>query len=276
MFIIAALALLSLGCSMQKMTDATPLEPGKLRFAGHTWSIKSSDTPVGPGPNRFSDKPSDIYVDDEGQLHLTLRPVDGHWYATELVSDFQAGYGRYEIIVGPGVDTLDPNVVLGIFTWDHHTYLSDANTEIDIEWARWGNPERANLHYTMHPARNEHVELHPERTTSDDTDLEQQGVSHVIDWRPDRVTCASYLGTDGPDPKRLLSAWTYHGSLHPPRRTGDGEQLTDWIGVVRPSPTTSFRFNLWLLDTNRDGQVDPPTDGQPVHVVIKDFSYTPY
>lgn len=246
-----------------------------LRFAGYTWNLKHREEPVGPGPNYFSARQEDVYTDEEGALHLRLQQRDGRWWSAEVSSVFAVGYGRYEFRVAGGADQLDPNVVLGLFTWDNETWATDANSEIDIELTRWCEPGAANLHYSVHPTRGVGRELHGERYQPVMVDLGDEGSTHVIDWRPDRVTCATYRGMEGPAEDRLVAAWTYDAGISPSRITGTEEEHTEPILVPRPSPTTGVRINLWLVDADGQGMADPPLDGQPVEVVITGFSYEP-
>src|SRR5688572_27783321 len=65
-----------------------------LDFAGRTWNIKQSTSPVGPGPNRFSANPNDVWVDAAG-LHLTIHKYSNVWYSTEVILNESLGYGTY-------------------------------------------------------------------------------------------------------------------------------------------------------------------------------------
>ena len=63
-------------------------------FSGYRWSTKVQDRPAGPGPNYFSDREEDLWVDEEG-LHLTISQRDGKWYCTEVILQESFGYGTY-------------------------------------------------------------------------------------------------------------------------------------------------------------------------------------
>jgi len=63
-------------------------------FSGYKWKVKSSESKAGPGPNYFSDKEEDVWVDNEGKLHLKITKKDGKWYCTEVISDSSFGYGK--------------------------------------------------------------------------------------------------------------------------------------------------------------------------------------
>jgi len=245
-----------------------------IEFAGLDWRVKQSVQPVGPGGNFFSADSRDVWVDDQGSLHLKLNHRDDRWHCSELISDWPVGYGTYEFHLAGGAEQLDPNVVLGLFTWDTDSWQTDANSEIDIELTRWCEDGAPNLHYSVHPAWGPDGK-HPERTTAELIDLKGEASTHVITWSPDGVECASYYGGAGPDPNRLLLKWRF-GPENPPRMAGNSDgRVTDPITIPKPHATTSVRINLWLVDGDRDKMGDPPTDGGPAEVIVTDFRYTP-
>jgi hypothetical protein len=49
-----------------------PAPAGTLILAGCTWQVKTSAAPAGSGPNYFSDRPEDVWVADQGRLHLRI------------------------------------------------------------------------------------------------------------------------------------------------------------------------------------------------------------
>ena len=60
----------------------------------------------------------------------------GKWVCAEVVLQQTLGYGTYRFYLDSPVDSLDPNVVLGLFTWNDDPAFN--NRELDIEFARWG------------------------------------------------------------------------------------------------------------------------------------------
>ena len=293
--------LLNEGCAVAEV-EAEPSRDS-LTFAGQSWQIKQGDELMGPGPNYFSADPRDVWVDEDGNLHLTVHKRDGRWLSTEVVCDQPAGYGTYEFRLagtdagaseaygaggktsgetsgetsgrGGGPDQLDPNIVLGLFTWDNESWQTDANSEIDIELTRWCEADAPNLHYSVHPAWGPDGK-HPERFNAETIDLKGQASTHVITWMPDYVECAAYVGGDGPNADKLICKWRFD-SNNPPRVVGDDEGNTsDPILIPKPHATTTIRLNLWLVDANRDKVADPPTDGKPAEVVVTWFKYNPH
>jgi hypothetical protein len=140
---------------------------------------------------------------------------------------------------------LDPNVVLGLFTWSDDPAFN--YREIDIECSRWSN---------ANDARNSQFVVQPSDATGH---LARYAVptgltnsTHLFTWETNRITFQSQRGSfsPAPAPANVISNWTY--SLAAPR-TGD----------------ENVRINLWL---NKGAA---PTDGKEVEVIIKSFQFVP-
>jgi hypothetical protein len=222
------------------------LENRSLSFAGYNWTVKSSEGRVGPGPNFFSDRKEDVFVDEEGRLHLRIMNRDGQWYVTEVVNTENLGYGLYTFRLVTPVDQLDPNIVLGLFTWDDNA-PEENYREIDIEFSRWGQPENDNGQYVVQPYYKT-ANIHRFNVV-----LGNQTSTHSFLWQPDGIFFQSSYGyqTATPFPADIQS-WSYEGSDNP---SPGGENI---------------RFNFWL----RNGEA--PLDGQDSEVIISSFSFTPW
>ena len=70
-------------------------EPRTIRFSGYDWWVKSSDTPVGPGPNLFSNSSNSVWVDESGRLHMKITHNATSWQCDEIVS--KEGFGTEHI-----------------------------------------------------------------------------------------------------------------------------------------------------------------------------------
>ena len=118
-----------------------------LTFAGKQWSIKTSmPEAAGPGPNLFSNQKKNVWVDEKGRLHLSItHNKDGRWLCAEIISEESFGYGTYTFTLDGPVEGLDPNAVLGLFTY------ADDNREIDIEFSRWGKTGDHNAQFVVQP-----------------------------------------------------------------------------------------------------------------------------
>ncbi len=182
-----------------------------LRFAGRTWTIKASTTPIGPGPNVFS--ADRARVDDLGQLALNVGPAASGWSCAEVIAQGEFGYGTYSWVVASDVDTLDARAVLGMFLWSDHP--AQANRELDIEFSRWGAAAPPVLgSFTVQNA----VPPNPFRFPA------PPGRSqHSLTWTPGRVAFRSRFGS-------TVRQWR-----------GEGDE------VPRPGGGVAPRINLWLF-----------------------------
>jgi len=212
-----------------------PSGPSTISFSGETWTVKDHNRKIGPGPNFFS--ASNVSVDQLGRLHLRINRSGRKWTTAEVIMQGSPGYGTYTWVIETPMG-LDPNVVLGLFTWnDDPAY---AHREIDIEFAKWGNAAATtNAQYVVQPYD---VEGHEHRWAQAST-LTQ--TTHSFTWRPGGVDFRSTdsIGTE-------LESWSYEGADVPV----PGEE--------------NPRINLWLF------RGAAPTDRLPVEVVIESFSHT--
>jgi hypothetical protein len=216
----------------------------RIEFSGRTWNVKASPIqPVGPGPNFFSDREEDVWVDELDRLHLTIVNRGGKWYSTEVFTTETLGFGTYTFTLASPVHHLDKNVVLGLFTWDNNA-PNHFFREIDIEFAKWGEVDGDNAQFIVQPyyrAGN--------RYRFNITDLEIPS-THLFDWNEERILFSSYQG-QAPELGAMIKTWTYAGSDIPP----DGE--------------VNARINLWLFDGI------PPSDGESVEVIVEAFTFQP-
>ena len=230
--LVAAVALL---LSATSEAGAVTVGPRTVAFSGFSWSVKASTGLVGPGPNVFSDSPENVWVDAGGQLHLRITYRNGQWLAAEVVVDRSLGYGTYAFNLASPTGRLDPNVVLGLFTWSDD--LAYNHREIDVELARWSDAGATqNAQYAVQPA--DRV-----GNLSRFVQPDAPATSHQFAWAPNRVSFASSSGAS------TVAAWKYSGA-----------------DVPKPGNERT-RINLWL-DRGR-----PPTDGAEVEVVLSQFSF---
>ena len=230
-----------------------------LSFAGRNWGVKQSPQPVGPGGNRFSASPNDVWVDQDG-LHLTINQHGGAWNSTEVVLPENLGYGTYMFQTNSRQDILDANAVFGAFTFDIFGDDSDKPDwpfrEIDFEDSRWGNPSlttnsQAVVQPFFLPGALERITL-PDLSTNAE-------LTRFFTWTPGQVEFYTLLGHYLPD-------------NFPQSAIIDHTIISDDIGngIKVPEPgRENFRFNLWLFDSSA------PVNGQSVEVVINDFQFTP-
>jgi hypothetical protein len=215
-----------------------------IRFSGYDWFVKTNVGRVSPGPNLFSDRPENVWVDAQGHLHLRITNRDGRWYAAEVLSDRTFGLGAYRFFVDGAVDDLDPNIVFGLFTFGADPAFG--HRELDVELSRFGNAGSMNAQYVVQPF-NVSGNIRRFQTPA--------GINnsvHGFDWKGDRVNFESHRGSqpDPPDDASVIQKWTYSQTV----------------------PNTldeKAHINLWLFNDA------PPSDGKEREVVVDKFQFTP-
>ena len=225
-----------------------------------------------PGANVYSNDPRDVWVDEAGRLHLRVAHRNGQWLCTEL-STPGVGYGTYVFYVSGQVDRMDPNVVLGLFTWDPKLFETGAWDEIDIEMTRWGKGFW-NLQYSVQPLYGPDSPngRYDERSKQWYFALEEPRSTHVIVWTPDSVRFQTYQGFSR-DLLNLRGDWEFT-SDHPARRANDTNLATP-VGIPPATPSMEMHLDLWLNDTDKDGFGDPPMNGMETEVVIDAVEFIP-
>jgi hypothetical protein len=161
------------------------------------------------------------------------------------------------------------NTVLGLFTWDNNTLQSQANSEVDIEVSRWGNPNQNNtLHTSVQPVW--FGSFYPERTRGHALPeaARTQPTTHEFRWAPEEITWTSYLGPKSAN--NVIATWKFD-LTNPARVKQEGGITSAPIIIPAPGTTTNARMNLWLMQDQNQG----PTGGQTYEVVIRSFTYQP-
>lgn len=213
-----------------------PSGPSTIGWSGYTWTVKSHNRKIGPGPNFFA--AANVSVDRENDdLRLTIQRSGTKWTTAEVIANASLGYGTYTWTIKSAPD-VDPNVVIGMFTWnDDPAY---AHREIDIEFARWGNAgDPTNAQYVVQPwdaPDHDHRWTQPQGLTN---------TIHSFTWAPGRV---DFLSTTSGG--AVIASYTYAGSDVP---LPGGENA---------------RINLWLF------RGTAPTNGQATEVVFDSFGFT--
>ncbi|NVK26599.1 MAG: hypothetical protein HWE14_01080 [Flavobacteriia bacterium] len=267
--IFAALALaITFGCE-QSDPSFNGREGDTLTFSGLKWDIKSSSVVVGPGPNYFSKHPNDVFIDDKGYLHLSVDFRDGQWRSTEIISQDTMGYGTYVWTLEGDPVNIDPNLVIGLFTWDNNTFQTQANSEVDIEFSKWGDEEEEyTLQYGVQPIA--FGPYNPERVDKPEEDNSNWiGVStHAFTWTDTLITWESWKGSaygnGAPD-----ASWSFDLS-NPARIKYEGGNQSDAIIIPAPGNTTNARMNLWLVNGPAG-----PAFGTRQEIIIRKFDYIP-
>ena len=256
------------GCKQSDPEDVLGRDGDVVYFSGYTWDVKINEYAVGPGPNYFSGFYEDVFVDDNGYLHMRIAEHNGKWYSSEIVGRDTLGYGKYTWVMQADLENIPENITVGLFTWDNESFFAEANSEVDIEFSKWGNPDLATtLHYSVQPVA--FGPTYPERTHNAFTEPgDLVGVTtHVFTWTDTLIEWRSYKG-DSTDPLNETAYWSFDLD-NPARVKNEGGNSSEAIVIPGPGPNTNARINFWLLpwiDTT-------PTDGLEQEIIVRRFEY---
>jgi hypothetical protein len=193
--------------------------------------------------------PNNVTVDASGFLHLKISRNNNVWSAAELFTTDRLGFGTYQWQVDGPIDTLDKNVVLGLFPYGPAAGIgADGTNEIDIEYSRWGQANGPNGDWTNYPASGSTIgELSYTFSLGGAT----LSTSRFI-WSTTSITDFLFSGLQPIDGTAgLIKSWAY-APQNP--------------AVNIPQQALPLGMNLWCFNT-------PPSDGNPVEIVIRDFSF---
>lgn len=242
-----------------------------IEFSGYQWEIKTGNYRQGPGDNFFSNHRDNIRLDWRGHLHLNITQRDSLWHSVEIIAVENMTYGRYEFQIEGPLSELDPYSVLGLFTWDPKSFSEQANSEIDIEFSKWGYPLSPHLlYYSVHPVA-QSGKLNLERMYRSPLGADSwNGIStHVIEWRDSSVNWSSYLGKKAELKNR---SDYFHYSFSNKKRSKEVSGTNSAaITVPQPGEKTSARINYWLMNKH-----NAPLKEDCPEIIIRKFSYQPF
>jgi hypothetical protein len=215
-----------------------------VQFSGYTWTIRNTgNASEGPGPNIFSG--SNAWVDSNGRLHLKIskNTTTGKWNCAEIYSTQKFGFGTYQWQVEGRIDSLDKNIVLGLFNYSGNNGFD----EMDIEFARWGNSAWPNLNYTVWPGQ---------------TGFRNWSYTKFFTLNGTYTTHRFTRSTNSVVFKSL------HGFVN--------DNTNQFATATCSAPANSIstltmpvHMNLWLYDGLA------PSNGKEVEIIIHNFKYTP-
>lgn len=189
------------GTKVDKKAPKIARKLGKNRaieWSGQRWLVGQSATPVGPGPNIFSNSPENVWVDDSGALHLKITRTKGQWHCAEVYLDRPLGHGTYTFTLASPVDSLDPQVILGLFTSEDEAH------GIDIEASRLGRAEDlTNMQYAVQPS------YMPGNLMRWTMPPGQKSTTHTFRWQAGAILMESKAGD------KVLQTWDYKGNSIP-------------------------------------------------------------
>ncbi|NSW94079.1 MAG: hypothetical protein HPY62_05135 [Bacteroidales bacterium] len=274
-----------------------------ITFSGIRW-IPTNDlqTWQKPGKNIFSAENITVEnintVDEILKLSITrgkvpdpktAKLVNG-WRCAQIQSESGGfGYGEYIFqLEGKNIWKLDRNVVFGLFTYDSDAFQETFHSEIDVEFAKWGNSLSDRLYFSVQPTNNgkegSDLERYKERYESFSSFFSiVPAISKItvkFIWKPGRIDFICYNGySTDPSPSEILYHWKFdNNDANPPRRGYDDDgNASNPIKVPTPTPNTKIMLNLWLYDGNDDDKCgDSPTNDEPVTVSIKKIKYNAF
>lgn len=270
-FGFVCIGLLAFGCKQSEPEDVLGRTGDVVNFSGYLWDVKIAESyQVGPGPNYFSGYYEDVFIDEQGYLHMRIAEHDGKWFSSEVITQQNMGYGKYTFVVQGDLEQIPENITLGLFTWDNNTFFDQANSEVDIEISKWGDKEEQNtLLYSVQPVN--FGPYYPERTHLAETPEESLiGVTtHTFVWTDTLIIWKSYYG-DSEQPEDLITEWSFDLD-NPARVKNENGNSSAPIVIPAPGETTNARINFWLLPW----VATAPTDGKEQEVVIRRFAYVP-
>lgn len=234
-FIYIFFLMLMTRCSGGDPQYSVPEGTRVISFSGYRWLVSDSgDDKAGPGPNYFSDSEDNVWVDDQGRLHLKITFRNGRWNCARVELATPSTYGKYVFYISTRPDSLDRQVVWGLYTYKSN------DEEIDIEFSRWGVEDNQEAQYAVQPSDKAGNKFRFS------TNLEGSYSTHIFDWTSRWIDFASYHGhrLDPVNETQIINRWRYSGDDIPP----DSDE--------------KLKMNLWLF------RGEPPSDGKETEVVV--------
>lgn len=237
-FVIVSLVFLGLNINATPTASATT--PGTISWSGYTWTVKDGGQQLWtPGPCYWSG--SNVWVDQNGWLHLKITNVNGQWFCAEAVSTQTFSYGTYTFSTVSRIDNFDPNVVLGMFVY------KDGSHESDLEYTKWSVPSSNGWFTVQPPPVYDGITYHG-------FNFQMCGdyATSYIKWTPNSV----YFEADG--------------GHYAPGTAPSGNIISSFTSYKQVDPTGAHAdINLWLF------RGAAPSNGQSAEVVISSFQFTP-
>jgi hypothetical protein len=215
-----------------------------ISWKGHSWQLTS-----GGMAGVCQGDPQNVTIDANGYLHLRISQSGGTWTASELFTTDRLSFGTYQWQVDGPIDSYDKNVVLGLFPYGPAAGIgSDGTNEIDIEYSRWGQASGANGDWTDYPASGSNKGEMSYTFSLGGATLS----TSRFDWSTSSITSAILNGLQAVESSSgLIKSWTWAPS-------------NPTINI--PQQALPLGMNLWCFDA-------PPSDGNPVEIIIRDFVY---
>lgn len=226
------------------LATCAPARAATLNWKGFDWNVTNG------GMAGVADgAAANVSVDADGYLHLTIRKNGNTWTASELFTTQKLGFGTYQWQIEGPIDTFDKNNVLGLFPYGPAAGIgADGTNEIDIEFSRWGNANSPNADFTDYPASGNVI---GETTFTFSLGGSTSSTARFV-WNTSSIESSVLKGHQAIDSEAgLLKKWKY---------------APNNSNVNIPQQALPLGINLWCFGA-------PPSDGQNVEIVIRDFQY---
>ena len=243
------------------VTIVTAFDPN-INFSGYSWYLKRSGAKtVSPGPNWFGDSQNlgdgnnagkNVWLAADG-VHLTISKNNGKWWCSEIQNNELLGYGKYYSVVTGNFVKNDVNTVVGIFTYSipEDYALNKGFEEIDIEFARWGDPDQPLLSMSVHPVADDPKSY---KEFSVKPAAGNSSYTCITNWMPGKVIIQVYYGK--------VDISQTNGAVKP-----FAELI--YTGINMPIfENGHYIYNYWLMNG-----LAPATNQE---MVVNDFKFEPY
>jgi hypothetical protein len=225
---------------------AQPARAATISWKGHTWNVTN-----GGMAGVCQGSTANVSIDASGFLHMKISKNGSTWTAAEIFSTDKIGFGTYQWQIEGPTDKLDKNVVVGLFPYGPEAGLGESgNNEIDIEFARWGNAAWPNGNYTIWPPTGSTTGEHTFSFSLDGG----TSLTTRFTWSSTKIDFATLSGFVAVDAASgVIDTWSFAPANPTTRITQEAMPLG---------------MNLWCYD-------NPPSDGQNVELIVRDFQFVP-
>jgi endo-1,3-1,4-beta-glycanase ExoK len=204
-----------------------------LNWCGKQWWVRNGTG--NPGCNTWNSSNSNVWVDGNNGLHLTIKKVGSTWFSTEVdTTNANYSYGVYKWKVFSPILNLDPNIVAAMF------FRHNDTNEIDIETTQWGWIYSDRLSLSVQP------NSYQSAIAFNSPHQNDTNVTYSFDWEPAYVHFTAKLA---------------NGTVIADCNCTDQTSIPHVVG--------GLAMQMWLMNHLA------PINGKNAEMVLTDFSYTP-
>ena len=208
-----------------------------IHFSGYDWNVRSG---LGDGGGEPCDyQTSNIWVDDDGYLHLLMGQKADQYLCAGLGLARGFGYGTYRFVVSDSTH-LPPSALFSMFVRSHRED-PDNRAGFSVQLSKWRKTDERNAVFVVQPyyiPGNTARFIAPAGLTT-----------YVFRWEPGRVTFNIFAGNSG-KPKAGVMSHTFTS------------------GIPVPSMET-IKLDFHDIHHSQNGV------HHPVEIVVQKFEYLP-